>query len=201
MLNTESSLIYRPDCWLEPIRPTKMFPQTGPLEVELGSGDGSFLAQWSTRWPDRTFIGVERLLGRLRKLDRKAQRAGLTNLRLMRIEAGYFLEFLLPPASTEMLHVYFPDPWPKRKHHKHRLVNVRFPELAARVLAPGGLACFRTDDQTYFLQIQEVFASDPRFVALPTPPALLEHITDFEAEFHARGIPTLHAAYRLQPVG
>ncbi|HXJ58421.1 MAG TPA: tRNA (guanosine(46)-N7)-methyltransferase TrmB [Verrucomicrobiae bacterium] len=190
-----TSLIYRPACWVEHVRLEDMFPVARPLEVELGSGDGSFLAEWAKRWPERNFIGVERLLGRLRKLDRKALRAGLVNVRLMRIEAGYFLEFLLPPASTSMLHVYFPDPWPKRKHHKHRLVKQGFPALAARVLTPGGLVCFRTDDPNYLTQIQEVFAGDARFVSCPVPPSLLEHVTDFEREFQARGIATLHAAY------
>ena len=192
-----TSMIYRPLCWVERLRCNEMFPVSQPLQVELGSGDGSFLEQWARRWPDRNFIGVERLLGRLRKLDRKAIRAGLTNLRLMRIEAGYFLEFLLPPACLEMLHVYFPDPWPKRKHRKHRLVNVRFPELAARVLTPGGMVYLRTDDADYFTQMQEVFGADARFAAEDTPATLRELVTDFERDFHAGGIPTRHAAYRL----
>src|SRR5580658_1242240 len=84
----------------------RMFAQTQPLEVELGSGDGSFLAQYAGRHPERNFIGVERLLGRLRKLDRKAARFGLGNVRAVRIEASYFLEYLLPPASAEAVHIY-----------------------------------------------------------------------------------------------
>lgn len=174
-----------------------MFAQAQPLEVELGSGDGSFLAQRAAAHPELNFLGVERLLGRLRKLDRKAQRAGLANLRLMRIEAGYFLEFLLPPQSVSALHVYFPDPWPKRKHRKHRLVNERFPELAARVLAPSGVVYLRTDDTNYFAQMQEVFGADRRFHAVETPERLALVITDFEREFQARGIATNRAAYRL----
>jgi tRNA (guanine-N7-)-methyltransferase len=170
---------------------------TRRLEVELGSGDGSFLAQWAQRSPDHNFIGVERLLGRLRKLDRKGQRAGLENLRLMRIEAGYFLEFLLPPASVGSLHVYFPDPWPKRKHRRHRLVNAQFTERASRALAPGGAVYLRTDDADYFAQMVEVFAADQRFVPCPTPADLLKIETDFERDFHARGIPTLQAAYQI----
>ena len=191
-----SSLIYRPSCWVEPLRLQEMFPVPRPLEVELGSGDGSFLAQWAERCADRNFLGVERLLGRLRKLDRKALRAGLSNLRLMRIEAGYFLEYLLPHGSTEALHVYFPDPWPKRKHRRHRLIGARFPELAARVLTPAGITHLRTDDADYFAQMQEVFAADGRFVPCVTAAHLLERVTDFEREFHARGIPTLHASYQ-----
>ena len=95
-----TSLIYRPVSWVERLTLAEMFPVTSPLEVEIGSGDGSFMAKWAASWPERNFLGVERLLGRLRKLDRKAQRAGLLNLRLMRIEASYFLEYLLPLASV-----------------------------------------------------------------------------------------------------
>src|SRR5262245_10749842 len=104
------SLLYRPESWVHPLPLAEMFAESQPLEVELGSGDGSFLAQWAGAHPERNFIGVERLLGRLRKLDRKGQRLGLRNLRVMRIEASYFLEYLLPPESVSALHVYFPDP-------------------------------------------------------------------------------------------
>jgi tRNA (guanine-N7-)-methyltransferase len=176
---------------------TEMFSSNQPLEVELGSGDGSFLAHWAKANPDRNFLGVERLLGRLRKLDRKAQRHELSNLRLMRIEAGYLLEFLLPPASVHSLHLYFPDPWPKRKHRKNRLVNHRFPELLARVMAPNGLVFLRTDDPDYFAQMEEVFAGDRRFQRTETPAELARVVTDFERGFQTRGIGTLRAAYRL----
>jgi tRNA (guanine-N7-)-methyltransferase len=175
-----------------------MFARAQPLEVELGSGDGSFLAQWAATCPGRNFLGVERLLGRLRKLDRKAQRAGLANVRLMRIEAAYFLEYLLPPRSVSALHVYFPDPWPKRKHRKHRLVNERFPELTSRVLSPQGVVYLRTDDADYFGQMREVFAADRRFHFEETPEVLASVITDFERDFHALGIATLRAAYHLK---
>lgn len=192
-----TSLIYRPPSWVERLSLAQMFAQVQPLEVELGSGDGSFLAQWAAAYPDRNFLGVERLLGRLRKLDRKAQRAGLANVQLMRIEAAYFLEFLLPPLSVRALHVYFPDPWPKRKHRRHRLVNERFTELAARVLTPQGVVYLRTDDADYFTQMREVFAADQRFRLVETPDALASVFTDFERDFQARGVATLRAAYRL----
>ena len=175
----------------------EMFPVARPLEVELGSGDGSFMAKWAAAWPERNFIGVERLLGRLRKLDRKGQRGGLHNLRLMRIEASYFLEYLLPLTSVTALHLYFPDPWPKRKHRKNRLVNERFPELASRVLTPDGVMYLRTDDEDYFAQMLEVFAADKRFVPVETPADMMAVITDFERGFQARGVATQRAAYRL----
>ena len=192
-----TSLIYRPVSWDERLALAEMFPIARLLEVELGSGDGSFMAKWAALWPERNFIGVERLLGRLRKLDRKGQRGGLINLRLMRIEASYFLEYLLPLASVTALHLYFPDPWPKRKHRKNRLVNERFPELASRVLTPDGVMYLRTDDEEYFAQMLEVFAADQRFVPVETPADMMAVITDFERGFHARGVATQRAAYRL----
>jgi tRNA (guanine-N7-)-methyltransferase len=173
-----------------------MFPQAQPLEIELGSGDGSFLAQYAGLHRERNFIGVERLLGRLRKLDRKAVRLGLTNVRAVRIEAGYFLEHLLPPGSAEAVHIYFPDPWPKRRHHKHRLINERFPILARKTLADGGVVYLRTDDAAYFAQMKEVFAASDSFAETPTSEELAATLTDFERGFLAKGIQTLRVAYR-----
>ena len=172
-----------------------MFPQPQPLEVELGSGDGSFLANYAKLHPGRNFIGVERLLGRLRKLDRKALRAGLTNLRALRIESAYFLEYLLPPRSASALHIYFPDPWPKRKHRKNRLINERFPQIAAQALIPGGFVWLRTDDEDYFNQMVTSFAANSSFRLVETPADLTAVVTDFERNFHDRGVPTLRAAY------
>ena len=191
------SLIHRPASWLEPLPLAEMFARPQPLEVELGSGDGLFLTQWAQAHPDRNFLGVERLLGRLRKLDRKGQRLGLTNLRLTRIEAGYFLGFLLPAQSVQALHLYFPDPWPKRKHRKNRLVQESFTKAAARVLAAGGFIYLRTDDADYFAQMREVFAANERFHAVETPVQLSAVVTDFERGFNARKIVTLRAAYQL----
>jgi len=175
----------------------EIFPQPQPLEVELGCGDASFLAEYARRNPARNFIGVERLLGRLKKLDRKGRRAGLTNLRGVRIESAYFLQWLLPSNSASALHIYFPDPWPKKRHRKHRLINESFPALARATLVPGGVVYLRTDDADYFQQMTEVFGAAKEFQEIETPVELADVHTDFEREFNARGIPTLGAAYRL----
>lgn len=195
-----TSLLYDPPSILERIDLDRLFPKPQPLEVELGCGDASFLVEYAARHPERNFLGIERLLGRIRKLDKKGRRLGLTNLRGIRIECAYFLEYLLPPGSVAVFHIYFPDPWPKKKHRRHRLINARFPSLAWTALQPGGRIYIRTDDPDYFAQIREVFAAAPVFQPIPTPPELAALLTDFEREFHARGIPTLHAAYqRTQP--
>ena len=175
---------------------TRLFPRVQPVEIELGAGDGSFLVEAASRNRDHNFLGVERLLGRLRKIDRKGQRRDLGNLLAVRIEASYFLEYLVPEASVTALHVYFPDPWPKRRHAARRLVNSRFPTLVARVLTEGGTVYFRTDSSAYFAQMKSVFSSDARFQAVDTPADLVGITTDFEAEFNLRGIPTLRTAFR-----
>jgi tRNA (guanine-N7-)-methyltransferase len=191
-----SSLVYELPSILKPIELADLFATVQPLEVELGCGDASFLLNYSKANPQRNFIGVERLLGRITKIDRKGRRLGLTNLRGVRIESGYFLEYLLPEHSAEALHIYFPDPWPKMKHRRHRLISEHFPALARRALKKDGSVFLRTDDRDYFDQMVRVFAAAPAFQKIETPPALLEFKTDFETDFHARGIPTLHAAYR-----
>jgi tRNA (guanine-N7-)-methyltransferase len=201
-LNTEptpvpASLLVSLETIVEPLAVNKLFLRPQPLQVELGSGDGSFLVQYAALHPEWNFIGVERLLGRLRKIDRKGRRAGLANLRGVRIEASYFLEYLLPKKSAAAIHIYFPDPWPKRKHHKHRLINERFPQLAREVLAPGGAVYLRTDDANYFAQMKTVFESCPFFATVPTPQSLSEVLTDFERTFLARGIQTNRLALQL----
>jgi tRNA (guanine-N7-)-methyltransferase len=193
-----ASLIYYLPSIVERLDPAKLFPKPQLLEVELGCGDASFLVELAHRNPERNFIGVERLLGRLRKLDRKGSRAGLTNLRGVRIESAYFLEYLLPPRSASVLHIYFPDPWPKKKHRKHRLINERFPALARSALAPAGAIYLRTDDADYYQQMTEVFGANRNFDPVETPADLTDLLTDFEKEFRERGIQTLRAAYRLK---
>ena len=194
---SQNNLVVQLRSIVEPLDLAEWFPKPQPLEIELGCGDASFLVESARRNPDRNFIGVERLLGRIQKLDRKGRRAGLANLRGVRIESSYFLRFLLPPRSAAALHVYFPDPWPKKKHRRHRLINEHFPALALAALAPDGVVYLRTDDTDYFQQMTEVFATSREFQKVETPPELAELTTDFERDFNSRGIQTLRAAYCL----
>lgn len=182
----------------EPVNLAALFPLVQPVELELGAGDGSFLRDYAARHPERNFVGVERLYGRLRKIDRQGQRRGLTNLRGIRIEAAYFLQYLVPPAALVALHVYFPDPWPKKRHRRRRLVNEQFTRHAARALAAAGSVYLRTDSKDYFEQMGEVFGGSAEFEPVETPLELAAVFTDFEREFNARGQPTLRAAFRMR---
>jgi tRNA (guanine-N7-)-methyltransferase len=195
----EQSLIYELPSILERLELSRVFSVDQPLEVELGSGDGTFLVNLAKIQSDHNFIGIERLLGRIRKMERKARRAGLANLHGVRIESSYFLEYLLPPHSVAALHIYFPDPWPKRKHRRHRLINERFPQLAHRALASGGTVYLRTDDRDYFDQMKSVFAANPLFQTKETPAELAALLTDFERDFQAQGIATQRATYQSLP--
>jgi tRNA (guanine-N7-)-methyltransferase len=195
--STPQNLVAELRSIVDPLDLAEVFPKPQPLEVELGCGDASFLVEYARQNPQRNFIGVERLLGRIQKLDRKGRRAGLTNLRGVRIESSYFLQHLLPPHSAAALHIYFPDPWPKKKHRRHRLIGESFPALARAALAPLGAVYLRTDDADYFQQMTEVFAANKEFQKMETTPELAEITTDFEHDFNLRGIKTLRAAYRL----
>ncbi|MCL4177463.1 MAG: tRNA (guanosine(46)-N7)-methyltransferase TrmB [Verrucomicrobia bacterium] len=182
---------------LDPLLLERVFPAVRPVELELGAGDGGFLVEWAALRPEHNFIGVERLLGRLRKIERRAVRRGLVNVRVVRLEASYFVKYLVPVRSVGALHVYFPDPWPKRKHWRHRLVNEQFPALAERVLIPGGSVYLRTDHEEYFAQMNRVFAAHGGFVPQETPAILAAVPTDFERGFRAAGVEVFRAAFAV----
>ncbi len=191
-----ANVLVRLDSILEPLDLGGVFGRPAPVEVDLGSGDGGFLMRYAQLHPERNFLGIERLLGRIRKLERKAPRLGLTNVRGLRIDAAYWLRYLTTKGSVQAIHIYFPDPWPKKRHRSRRLVNAEFVRLAHAALAPLGSVFLRTDDPDYFAPMREVFGADPGFLARETPPELAEILTDFETTFLAAGKPTLRAAYR-----
>ena len=186
------SRIHTPKSYFEPLPLNSLFEQQQPLEVEIGCGNGSFLVN---------FIGIERLLGRIRKLDRKTSRRGLMNVAIVRVEAAYGIQYMLPPASVQAYHIYFPDPWPKRKHWKNRLIEPGFLPLLSKSLSTDGKVYLRTDNTDYFEQMEETFAGDSAFERIKAPDSLTQIVTDFEKTFNAQGIPTLRAQYRLRKSG
>lgn len=173
-----------------------IFPKTQKVELELGSGDGSFITQRAKLNPQTNFIGVERLLGRLRKIERFARQHHLENLRGFRHEISYLLRYLLPEESISKIHVYFPDPWPKKKHARNRLFRPPFTRWASRVLEPGGQIYVKTDNKVYFEQLLDVFAGDPEFQFISFPEDMKSFKTEFELFFNDKGIETNYAVFQ-----
>ncbi len=131
----------------------------GPFELEIGSGKGEFIVEASQRYPDTFFLGVEISRKYALKTAARIARSGVTNVRVVWMEGLFFLQRALAPASVRAVHVYFPDPWPKRRHHKRRVFNARFAAAAARVLKPGGSLFFLTDDAEMYAHALKVFGA------------------------------------------
>jgi len=159
-----------------------------PLEVDLGCGDGTFLLEMAARYPERDFLGVERLMGRVRKVCRRIERAGLENARVLRLESGYAAEWLLPAGSVTRLHLLCPDPWPKLRHHRRRLVRPDFLRAVREVLVPGGEFLFMTDHPEYHEWTALQLAAFGGFERLPWDDGdFFYPKTDFQKQWEAEG--------------
>lgn len=163
-------------------------------EVDLGCGDGGFLLEMAAHYPERNFLGVERLLGRIRKVCRDAEKRGLANVRGLRVESRYFLEWMMAPGSISRLHYLFPDPWPKEKHHKNRLVQESFIPVLHRALAEEGEMLFKTDHEEYFQWVCELMDASPLFTRAEWN-AVFYPKTDFQKQWEAMGKPIFAARF------
>jgi tRNA (guanine-N7-)-methyltransferase len=140
-----------------------LFGNSNPLVVELGSGNGHFLVEWAVRHPDRNYVGTEILSGRTEKFKAKVEKRNLPNLLIFRGEIRRFVwEFLHERTVHEFVSL-FPDPWPKKRHHKHRLISGPFVGMLERRLVPGGSVSIATDSADYREWILEVFAANTGF--------------------------------------
>jgi tRNA (guanine-N7-)-methyltransferase len=174
-----------------------IFGRRAPLHVDLGCGEGSFLCALAQRLPDKNFLGIERLLGRIRSSARKA--AGLSNVRLLQMESSYAVRYLLPTAAVETFYLLFPDPWPKRRHHRRRIVTPEFLNSLHAALKKSGVIYIATDDLDYFRKIKDIAQSTSRFaiaaVDVELPPS------GFELIFRQKGAPIHWLALRkVSPV-
>jgi tRNA (guanine-N7-)-methyltransferase len=182
-----------PQSILEPLPLGEIFQNDRPIEVDLGSGPGKFLIEAAQKFPERNFLGVERLLWRVRKTCRNGVRSGLTNLRVLRSEIDYTVRYMLPRNSVWRFHLYFPDPWPKRRHQTRRIANGEFFNAIYGGLVDGGELWIKTDHQEYFDKIALAAAQS----YLWSPMIWAEEgypITDFEELFMAKELPI----YRLR---
>lgn len=126
-----------------------IFGRRAPVEIEIGSGDGVFLEAWAKRHPERSFLGLERSPSKARRLGARFVARSLPNVRTLQAEARCLVTTIVPDASVDAYHVYFPDPWPKRGHAPRRLFTAEFVTELARTLMPGGLLWFATDVAAY----------------------------------------------------
>lgn len=140
-----------------------VFGNCQPVEIEIGVGKGRYIIAAAQAQPQINFIGIEWASKYLRLALDRGQKRRLTNLRLVRADAREFIEFFVPAAAVRVFHLYFPDPWPKKRHHKRRLFNASFLDEVARTLEPGGRLRLATDHEDYFAAMQEVLAADLRF--------------------------------------
>lgn len=171
-----------------------------PVEIDLGCGDGSFLLAMAEHHPDHDFLGVERLLGRVRKVCRNITRRGLDNARVLRLDSQYVVEWLLPENTVSRIHLLCPDPWPKVRHHRRRLIQLPFLEAIHRSLIPGGEFLFMTDHHEYFEWSVEKVGNYGKFNQLPwSEDGFFYPKTDFQQLWESEG-KTMHRLRCSKPV-
>jgi tRNA (guanine-N7-)-methyltransferase len=183
------ALEFVPENYFASLDPEQLFGRNAPLEVDVGCGEGAFIVAMAAKNPAHNFLGIERLLGRVRKVCRRSARAGVGNVRLLRAESFYVVKHLLAPESVSVFHVMFPDPWPKRKHHRRRLINREFLDAARATLKSDGELRLTTDDADYFKWMQKAVAAHEGFAQVPWPDDPEYPQTDFERRFRALGLP------------
>ena len=179
----QGTAVVVPHNWLYPSDIRTWFETDQPIELDLGCGKGRFLLARAQRFPDRNFLGIERQLERIRKIDSRIERLGLKNVRLFRVEGFYAVRHLLPDNSLSACYIFHPDPWPKDKHAHHRLLGPEFLHALQRVLRPGAPVHFTTDHLPYYYEVTESLLGDPRWRQIPAYPPLPEERTDFELLF------------------
>jgi tRNA (guanine-N7-)-methyltransferase len=195
-----------PDPGASRLDPRRWFPNPAlPLEIEVGSGKGTFLIRQASDRPGVNFLGFEWAREFHDYAADRCRRAGLSNVRLVNGDATEFLHWRCPDAIARVVHLYFPDPWPKTRHHKRRSVSDRFLKDVHRVLAPEGELRVVTDHDSYWTWMQDHFT---RFTESPgdgVPPAFIrlpferggaddELVgTNFERKYRREGRP-FHAA-------
>lgn len=133
-----------------PLRWEEIFGNNHAVEIEIGMGKGTFITEQARLRPEINFIGIEWARWFWRYASDRLRRHGCLNARTVRAEAGFFLREFVEPASVAALHIYFPDPWPKKRHHKRRLIQPGFVELATQLLKAGGRLQVVTDHEGYF---------------------------------------------------
>ena len=170
----------------------ELFGRSAPLHVDLGCGDGSFLCEMAQQFPERNFLGIERLTKRVEKVRRKAEK--IENVRVLRADTLFAVRYLLPESSVETFYLLFPDPWPKRRHQFRRIFTRDFLNAVAAALKKNGLLRVATDQLDYFHQIEQLARARLQFQVVPRSiDAAALPVTKFERKFREQSAPI----YRL----
>jgi tRNA (guanine-N7-)-methyltransferase len=166
-----------------------IFGNSRPVELELGVGKGRYLIARAEHEPQTNFIGVEWANRYFKLVAERAARRGLANFRMVRDDSANVVSHALPDAGIRALHIYFPDPWPKARHHKRRLVQPLFARQCARVLEDGARVYLATDHEDYARQMEEVFQRVPEFRQLSRAVGdqAPEGVTNWEQRFRREG--------------
>jgi tRNA (guanine-N7-)-methyltransferase len=183
-----------------PLDAGPLFESEQALEIEVGTGRGLFLVNAGTTRPATNFLGIEYDFKEARRAARRLQKRALPNVRILGADARIVLEQYLSDGCAIGLHVYFPDPWWKRRHKKRRIFSAEFLVQAARILKSGGLLHAWTDVEEYFQVMTALVDANPQFELLPPPaerPAShdMDYHTSFERKKRKLGLPIYRACW------
>jgi len=156
ILKEYPSVVLKPEDLHGKIDFVRIFGRAGPVHIEIGTGKGAFLLNQAKAQPGDNFLGIEWARKYYRYAVDRIGRWGLTNVRIIRTDAATFITDFIPDNSVECFHIYFPDPWPKRRHHKRRFICPANIEHLIRSLRTGGQLKIATDHADYFEQIKQV---------------------------------------------
>jgi tRNA (guanine-N7-)-methyltransferase len=187
-----------------PLSWPEVFGNDRPVELEVGSGKGLFLANAGQARPGHNFLGIEIARKYASKAAERIAKRSLRNVKVYAGDAKLFFARAVPSASLRAVHVYFPDPWWKARHKKRRVFCEPLLADVERSLEPGGELWVVTDVEEYFGVIRALVADHPRFEEVPFPEAAapeheLDYLTNFERKYRLEGRPIYRARYRLGP--
>ena len=174
--------------------PEELFPAWGelPVEVEIGPGRGAFALDHAALHVERLLVAIETRRADCELIRARAEKRGLRNLEILQGDAKLLLPRLFRPASLAAVHLQFPDPWWKTRHHKRRMIDVELAALLRRLLAPGARVDFRTDVPAYFREAVQTWL-DAGFAQLPDAPP--EILSTRERRYAITGQPVFRAAF------
>jgi tRNA (guanine-N7-)-methyltransferase len=178
----------RPTTSLAPLDLAEIFGRNASLEVDLGCGDGTFLVALAEQNPAANFLGVERLIGRVRSACRKIGNRRLTNARILQEDILYSVQQMLPPGSVDVFHLMFPDPWPKRRHQNRRILSESFLRAVRRALKPRGELHLATDHAEYFSAMQTAVHETNLLEETESNHSLGFPISSFEKRYRQDGV-------------